>query len=148
MAKNLDYMVSAVNKVKFDPNWDKYAFFHSGAFKEIFGATQKCIGSEGYVKISSKKKNVYLRFRSINCVKKGEIQLSYLNRSILNVVKQKNEEPAHVSVTKTNWFRYHWNNTDVAARHNFRWAFIGFLTLIVVDLPQLIIFIRDIIRAI
>lgn len=141
MADPIVYKVSPIKETEFNPEQDRYAFFYSGAFKEIFGKKQKHYGKEGYVKITTGKESVYLRFRALNGIKKDEVKLSYLNCSILNAVVPKDQEPTFVSIKKVNSLCYNWNNSDLDARHDFRWAFSGFCALIAFDIPQFAYFI-------
>ena len=119
---------------------DQYAFMHSDGYKEIFGERQ-CNNHEpdngGYLKVTHNGHSIYLRYKSWNGIKGDEIMLSYPNAAALDAVPKLNITPK-VKIEKSNWFHYCWHNRDTAIRRQFQWAFLSFLALLIMEIPQFI----------
>jgi hypothetical protein len=124
----------------FNPEMDLYAFMHSSSFQRIFGEKQrnsKRKDLRGYLKITNGKNKVYLKYQSRNSIKGNEVMLSHMNCAALNTIPNKLFTP-EVHIYKSNWFIYSWHNSDSASRNQFRWAFVGFLSLFIMEIPQFI----------
>ena len=127
---NFDGQTNAVGN-----EFNKFAYLHSGAFREIFGQKQKdCIGQsdvvEGYLKITNpaKGQNIFLRYHSWNSVHKNEVMLSYPNLCILGIDRK---EGGQVKIEESCWFCYYYYNSDSGVRAPFRIALISlFLTIL------------------
>lgn len=121
------------------PELDEYAFMHSSAFKKIFEIKQKDSGlysGGGYLKLSRGKNKIYIKYHQLSTVEGNKVALSYRNRSFLGI---KDNTQNSIKIQKTCWFLYNWNNRNVDKRWNFRGAFLGFLALIIIQIPEFIL---------
>lgn len=106
---------------------DNFAFMHSFAYSDLIGASQKNRFTNdlyGYLRLSSGKRKIYLKYRAWNPVHKGEVMLSYINRCRLRVA---NSDKSKVQITKSCWFWYYWRHGDSGIRVPFKIAIFGLL---------------------
>lgn len=128
-------------------NYNDYAFFNSGEYRKIVGHRQNQSKNDdvsGYVKLTAGDRSIYLKFHSSN-TNADEVKLSYANLCRLGIAKKSLiEDERGVSVYKSNWFKYYWYHGDSGIKMPFRWAFVGYVFLMVEVIQKLYKLIQNI----
>ena len=118
----------------YDLDTISYALFNSQDFETIFDhkkrKSKNSYQSDGYIKIVNGRRRIYLRYKAIPVMKKGEVALSYDNLCRIGAVPDKNEN-LKVQVSPSNYLFNSWFNVKTDSRWNFRIATIGLVLAII-----------------
>lgn len=107
-------------------DYEQYAYVYSKTIsEEIYHDDDVSI--DQYVKITRCSKTIYRKCAARKGVKSNEISLG--NRSIKELgLKRKDLGVEKVCISKSNWFLYHFYNSDVSFRMLFIIALIGLIS--------------------
>ena len=127
-AKNYDW------EGHYDLDTTSYAFFNTKDFETIFhhkkNKSENSYQADGFLKIVNGKRRIFLRYKAIPVIKKGQVALSYDNLCRLGATPNNNEN-VKVQVSPSNYFCNSWFNIRTDSRWNFRIAVVGLILALI-----------------